>query len=183
MAYRKASGSPQELARGDTGWKRRSGTGQGGYAAETLVTGSTGLVGSALVERLVPRGYEIRALARKTSGLSHPETMGAKIVFGGITVYDTLPPAVKGIDLVFHCAAKVTPDCGNRNEYEKTTVRGTENVLTASTEAGVKRFLQVSSHAVYGEPCVKETSRPTRGQGYTWSGSGSRRGNSHPAAV
>lgn len=76
---------------------------------KTVVTGSTGLVGSALVERLMARGYDVRALARKTSDLSHLKTTEAEIVFADITDFDTLPPVVKGIDIVFHCAAKVSP--------------------------------------------------------------------------
>jgi nucleoside-diphosphate-sugar epimerase len=122
---------------------------------KTLVTGSTGLVGSALVERLLARGHEVRALARKTSDLSHLKTTGAEIVFGDITDHDTLPPIVKGIELVFHAAGKVTPGWGSWKEYEKTTVQGTENMLKASAAAGVKRFLQVSSHMVYGDACQK----------------------------
>jgi len=122
---------------------------------KTLVTGSTGLVGSALVERLIARGCEVRALARKTSDLSHLKTTGAEIVFGDITDYDTLPPVLKGIELVFHAAAKVTPGWGTWKEYEETTVQGTKNMLRASAEAGVKRFLQVSSHMVYGDACQK----------------------------
>ena len=122
---------------------------------KTLVTGSTGLVGSTLVERLMARGYEVRALARKTSDLSHLKTTGAEIVFGNITEFDTLPPVVKGIDTVFHCAAKVTPGWGSWKEYEETTVRGTENMLRASAEAGIKRLLQVSSFTVYGDACQK----------------------------
>jgi nucleoside-diphosphate-sugar epimerase len=122
---------------------------------KTLVTGSTGLVGSALVERLIARGCEVRALARKTSDLSHLKTTGAEIVFGDVTDFDTLPPVVKGIDIVFHCAAKVTPGWGTWKEYEETTVQGTKNMLKASAEAGVKRFLQVSSHMVYGDACQK----------------------------
>jgi nucleoside-diphosphate-sugar epimerase len=122
---------------------------------KTLVTGSTGCVGSALVERLLMKGYDVRALARKTSDLSHLKTTGAKIVFGDVTEYDTLSPAVKGMDLVFHCAAKVTPGWGTWPEYEANTVKGTENMLQASVEAGVKRFLQVSSVTVYGNACQK----------------------------
>jgi nucleoside-diphosphate-sugar epimerase len=122
---------------------------------KTLVTGSTGLVGSALVERLLARGYEVRALARRTSDLSHLNTTSAEIVFGDITDYESLPPIVRGIDIVFHAAAKVTPGWGNWKEFEKITVEGTQNMLRASAEAGVKRFLQISSHMVYGDACQK----------------------------
>ena len=126
-----------------------------GGSMKTLVTGSTGLVGSALVEILTSKGYQVRALARKTSDLSHLKTTGAEIVFGDVTDYATLPPSVKDIDIVFHCAAKVTPGWGTWKEYEETTVQGTKNMLKASAEAGVQRFLQVSSHMVYGDACQK----------------------------
>ncbi len=118
---------------------------------KTLVTGSTGLVGSAFVERLLAKGHEVRALARKTSDLSHLKTTQAEIVFGDITEYESLPPIVQGIENVFHTAAKVTPGWGTWDEFEKTTVQGTENMLRASAEAGVTRFLHVSSCAVYGD--------------------------------
>jgi len=122
---------------------------------KTLVTGSTGLVGSTLVERLIARGHEVRALARKTSDLSHLKTTKAEIVFGDITDYETLPPVVRGIEIVFHAAARVIPGWGAWEEYEKTTVEGTENMLRASAEAGVRRFLHISSFTVYGEACQK----------------------------
>jgi nucleoside-diphosphate-sugar epimerase len=103
---------------------------------KTLVTGSTGLVGSTLVECLIDHGYQVRALARKTSDLSHLKTTGAEIVFGDVTDYNTLPPIVQGIDIVFHAAAKVTPGWGAWKEFEEVTVRGTQNMLKASAEAG-----------------------------------------------
>jgi nucleoside-diphosphate-sugar epimerase len=128
---------------------------QEGFIMKTLVTGSTGLVGSALVEQLLARGHEVRAMARKTSDLSHLKTTKAEIVFGDVTDYGTLPPIVKGIDIVFHAAAKVTPGWGDWKEFEEVTVEGTRHMLKASAEAGVKRFLQVSSQLVYGDASQK----------------------------
>lgn len=113
------------------------------------------MVGTALVERLLTKGHEVRALARRTSDLSQLNTTGAEIVYGDITEYESLPPIVKGIDIVFHAAAKVTPGWGSWPEFEKITVEGTQNMLRASAEAGVRRFLQVSSHMVYGDACQK----------------------------
>ncbi len=95
----------------------------GASIMKTLVTGSTGLVGSALVERLLAEGYEVRALARNTSDLSHLKTTQAEVVFGDVTEYETLPPIVQGIEIVFHTAAKVTPGWGTWDEFEKITVQ------------------------------------------------------------
>jgi len=92
----------------------------------------------------------VRALVRKTSDTSQLETTSAELVYGDIEDYDSLPPAVEGVDIVFHAAGKVTPGWGKWEEFEKSTVRGTDNLLKAGAEAGVSRFLYVSSCTVYG---------------------------------
>ncbi|OGO07481.1 MAG: hypothetical protein A2Y61_04880, partial [Chloroflexi bacterium RBG_13_60_13] len=122
---------------------------------KALVTGGTGCVGSALVERLIERGYGVRALVRKTSDLSHLKTTGAELVFGDVQDYESLPPAVNGVDIVFHAAAKVTPGWGTWEEFQRTIVTGTQNLLEASVKARVPRFLQVSSYTVYEPSCRK----------------------------
>lgn len=76
---------------------------------KVLVTGATGLLGSHIVERLVAQGYQVRALARKTSDIGHLRSTGVEIVFGDIENRNSLPPALKGIKVVFHAAARVTP--------------------------------------------------------------------------
>ncbi len=124
---------------------------------KAAVTGSTGLVGSHLVECLLEQGHEVRALARKTSDLSHLKTTGAEIVIGDVKDYDSLKPLVQGIDIVFHTAAKVMPGWGKWEEFESCIVKGTENMLNASIEAGVSRFLYFSSEDVYGEGLFGET--------------------------
>ena len=123
---------------------------------KALVTGGTGCVGSALVERLLEKGFEVRALARKSSDLRHLKTTGAEIVFGDVTDYESLRAAANGVDVVFHAAAKVTPGWGTWEEFERTTVRGTENLLKAAVAGGCTRFLQVSSFTVYGDACMKD---------------------------
>ncbi len=122
---------------------------------KALVTGGTGCVGSALVERLIEKGYGVRALVRKTSDLSHLKTTGAELVFGDVQDYESLPPAVNGVDIVFHAAAKVTPGWGTWEEFQRTIVTGTQNLLEASVKARVPRFLQVSSYTVYEPSCRK----------------------------
>lgn len=126
---------------------------------KALVTGGTGCVGSALVERLIEKGYSVRALVRKTSDLSHLKTTGAELVFGDVQDKESLAPAVDGVDIVFHAAAKVTPGWGTWEEFERTTVKGTQNLLDAAAKAKVPRFLQVSSYTVYEASC-RESQTP-----------------------
>lgn len=124
---------------------------------KTAVTGSTGLLGSHIVERLLAQGHEVRALARRTSDISHLKTAGAEIIIGDIEDYDSLRPLVEGVELVFHAAAKVMPGWGSWQEFESCIVKGTENMLNASAEAKVARFLHVSSGDVYGGGATSET--------------------------
>jgi nucleoside-diphosphate-sugar epimerase len=120
---------------------------------KVLVTGATGLLGSHIVGCLVAHDYEVRALARKTSDTGHLSRTGAEIVFGDIEEPNSLPPVLKGIEVVFHTAARVMPGWGSWQQFEGTIVKGTENLLRASATAGVSRFLHVSSGDIYGEAC------------------------------
>lgn len=124
---------------------------------KALVTGGTGLLGSYLVERLLEQGHQVRALARPTSDISHLKTTGAEIVFGNVEDYDSLPPAVEGVDVVFHTAAKIMPGWGSWQEFEATNVKGTENILQTSAKAGVSRFIYISSGSIYGEAAQGNT--------------------------
>ena len=124
---------------------------------KTAVTGGTGLLGSHIVEALLAHGHEVRALARGTSDISHLKTTGADILIGDVDDCDSLRPLVDGVELVFHAAAKVMPGWGAWQEFESCIVKGTENMLNASAEAGVSRFLHVSSGDVYGEGGSGET--------------------------
>jgi len=124
---------------------------------KALVTGATGFLGSHIVERLLEKGHEVRALARKTSNLSHLKTTGAEIVFGDVEDCDSLCPAVDGVEVVFHAAARVMPGWGEWPDFECCIVRGTENMLRASAEDGVSRFVYISSSTVMGEESYGET--------------------------
>jgi len=118
---------------------------------KALVTGGTGFLGSHVVERLLEQGHEVRALARKTSDITHLKTTAAEIVFGTLEDYDSLRPAVDGMDVVIHAAARVLPGWGNWEDFDAVIVKGTENLLDASIDAGVKRFVYVSSGTVMGK--------------------------------
>jgi len=123
---------------------------------KALVTGATGCIGSHIVEALLAQGHEVRALARRTSNISHLKTTGAEIVFGDVEDYDSLRAAVDGVDVVFHAAARVMPGWGVWEDFENCIVKGTENMLRASAEAGVSRFVYVSSGTVLGEASYRD---------------------------
>ncbi len=115
---------------------------------KVLVTGATGLLGSHIVDRLMQAGHQVRALVRPTSDTSYLRERGAELARGDVTDFDSLRSGCQGVDCVFHAAAMVT-DWGPWSEFEAITIRGTENALRAAAEAGVPRFLHVSTDSVY----------------------------------
>ena len=76
--------------------------------------------------------------------------------------------AVEGCDTVYHCVAQV-PLAKDRELFHSVNVRGTENLLRAAREANVRKFIYISSSAVFGAPKsnpVNEETPPTPGEAY-----------------
>lgn len=140
-----------------------SGTGEA--AGPCLVTGATGFIGGHLVARLLAERREVRCLARASSDVSSLTTLGAPIVRGDLHDPGSLRGAVHGARAIVHCAALVS-DWASVAEIEAVNVTGTRNLLAAAAEAGVERFVQISSTDVYGHPgnaAVDEAALPAAG--------------------
>ncbi|HWE35545.1 MAG TPA: NAD-dependent epimerase/dehydratase family protein [Isosphaeraceae bacterium] len=117
----------------------------------SLVTGGTGLLGSHIAERLAARGGRVRALVRPGSDASFLEGLGAEVVRGDLTDPKACAEAVRGVDVVYHAAAKVG-DWGSWSEFRSGVIAATANLAGASAKAGVGRFLHISSTSAYGHP-------------------------------
>jgi nucleoside-diphosphate-sugar epimerase len=113
-----------------------------------LVTGAAGFIGSHVVERFVAAGHAVRGMVRTAAQESAVRNLGADPMRGDVTRPVTLRAAADGMDAVIHVAARVT-DWGDWPAFEAATVRGTVNTLRAARDAGVRRFVLVSSVAVY----------------------------------
>lgn len=130
-----------------------------------LVTGSTGFIGGAVTRRLLSRGRMVRAMARQPEKAEDLVRLGAEVVMGDLGDEDLLERAAQGCAIVIHCAAQVNP-VASRTKYEGPNVGGTENVLVASGKCAVKRFVYLSSIAVFGLPAAGEiTDDSARGPG------------------
>ncbi|HUU84907.1 MAG TPA: NAD-dependent epimerase/dehydratase family protein [Phycisphaerae bacterium] len=137
-----------------------------------LVTGGTGLLGSHIVEQLVRRGHRVRALVRAGADVRFLQSQGVELVEGDITNRASLDRTCRGVDRVFHSAARVG-DWGPWSEFVQITVGGTRNLVDAAAEAGVKRFLHISSISAYGHPdgegLVLDESAPLGQKLHRWS--------------
>jgi len=116
-----------------------------------LVTGATGLLGSHIAERLVAAGQKVRALVRPTSDTRFLDDLGVEKVIGDLTDPASLAAACRGIDVIYHAAARVG-DWGPWNDFKVHTMDATDNLARAAQKAGVRRFVHISSISAYGNP-------------------------------
>jgi uncharacterized protein YbjT (DUF2867 family) len=110
-----------------------------------LITGATGYIGRHLVARLVAQGERPRCLVREMNRAKRilPADK-VELVQGATTSPASLDAAVQGVDTIVH-AAFLTADRKQSagNEYEKTNVQGTANLIQAAKKAGVKRVIEI----------------------------------------
>ena len=111
-----------------------------------FVTGGSGFVGGALIQRLVRDGARVRALARSHASAAKVEELGAEAVRGDLSDTKSLREGAAGCDVTFHAAARLG-EWGPWEEFERLNVRGTRDVLEASRAAGVRRFVHVGTEA------------------------------------
>ncbi len=117
---------------------------------KALVTGATGFIGSHLVDVLVREGFDVTCLVRNASRPGYLEGLNVKLTQGDCTMEDSLSPAVKDADYVFHLAGLTK--ALSADDFQSVNVKGTENMVKAVLRDNprVKRFLYLSSLAAVG---------------------------------
>jgi L-gulonolactone oxidase len=111
------------------------------------VTGGSGGIGRALLEQLVGR-FEVKALFRgATAAADEWRGRGCTIVPGDLADGPALEELVRGAAYVFHCAA-LTAQAKYEDSYA-VNVEGTRRLAQAAARAGCRRFVHLSSIAVY----------------------------------
>ncbi len=114
-----------------------------------LITGGAGFLGINLVRHLHSRGNEIVSL--DIVDFDYPDMMDKiEIIKGDIRNKEVVKKAVAGCDMVVHTAAALP--LYKAEDIFSTDIDGTKKLINASHLAGVKRFIHISSTAVYGIP-------------------------------
>jgi nucleoside-diphosphate-sugar epimerase len=114
-----------------------------------LVTGVTGKVGHATARTLAAAGHEVRGLARDPARAKDALPDGVEPVRGDVTDPASLPPAVAGCELVFNAMGLPEQWLADAGEFERVNASGTENVVRAAREAGVRRVVHTSTIDVF----------------------------------
>jgi dihydroflavonol-4-reductase len=115
-----------------------------------LVTGGSGLVGNELITQLLAQGKAVRAIYNKTPLANFNSSLLQQFQCDILDVIG-LEEAMQGITQVYHCAAIVSFSSKDATALFKINVEGTANVVNAALDAGVKKFVHISSVAALGK--------------------------------
>jgi nucleoside-diphosphate-sugar epimerase len=115
-----------------------------------LLTGATGFVGRSLCNQLADPSYSLRAAVRQAGDLTTP---GLQVVpVGDICAHTDWGAALEGVRTVVHLAARAHRLNDTQEEpYFEVNARGTQQLARAAAQAGVRRFIYLSSIKVNGE--------------------------------
>lgn len=117
-----------------------------------LVTGGAGFIGSHLCEGLLARGYAVRVLDSLVYGQREWVPAPCEFIEGDIRDMDACTRSAAGMDAVLHCAAmsRSGPSQAQIEVCTGANITGTQNMLLAARDAGVKRFIYSGSSTYYG---------------------------------
>jgi len=129
-----------------------------------LITGATGFVGSHVADQLAARrDVELRLMVRRSSKLDYLEGVNYDRVEGDMRDPESLEAAVKGVEAVVHVAGATS--ALNEAAYQEVNALGTAMLAEASRQAGVQRFVYVSSQAAQGPIDASLPPRPLSAYG------------------
>jgi nucleoside-diphosphate-sugar epimerase len=121
--------------------------------AKILVTGGAGFIGSNLVDALIEKGHEVLVLDNLSTGKKENINPKAKFFEVDLREFEKIQPLFDGVDFVFHEAAlpRIPLSVEKPQETNEANIVGTLNVLVASRDAKVKKFIYASSSSILGE--------------------------------
>lgn len=121
--------------------------------ARAVVVGGAGFIGGHLVEALIKEGWDVDVIDNLVSGKREHVPDPARLHVVDIRNYDDLFPIINGADHVFHLAAlpRVQFSIDEPLETHSVNATGMLNVLFASKNGGVKRFVYSASSSAYGD--------------------------------
>ena len=121
-----------------------------------LVTGAAGHIGNVLVRELTNKEQKVRGLVLPGENLRSLEDLDLEIFEGNILDKPAMLRAMRGVDTVYHLASLVGITNDKIDLMRQVNIEGTQNVLEAAKESGVRKFIYTSS--------IHALERPDHGQ-------------------
>ncbi len=113
-----------------------------------LVTGGSGFLGINIIRYLLKKGEQVTSL--DISSFDYPEKNKITVIQGDVRSKKDVTKAMQGVDVVVHCAAALP--LYKEVDIYSTDIKGSKNVIEEAFRQKVKRFIHISSTAVYGIP-------------------------------
>lgn len=113
-----------------------------------FITGGAGFLGINLARHILAKGHDVAIY--DIEEFNYPEKNKVEAIVGDIRDFTKLKESMRGVDVVIHTAAALP--LYSPEDIRSTDIDGTRNTLEAALSNGVKRFIHVSSTAVYGIP-------------------------------
>ena len=143
-----------------------------------LITGSTGLVGSHLLYKLISNGEKVRALYRSERKLENVKNVFSCYTDNYMSLYESiewvqadildipaLSEAFKGISYVYHCAAFVSFEPDKYQQLRRSNIEGTANIVNLCISNEIKKLSSTQSTSSQKVPNLKHLLATTTSQG------------------
>ena len=117
---------------------------------KTLVTGSTGFLGSSVLRELINDGREVKALIRKGTSKKNITGLDVEIAYGDLRDMESIRSALNGCDILYHVAAYYSLWDRNKQLSHEINVKGTRNILRAAKEKDLKKIVYTSTVGCIG---------------------------------
>ena len=108
-----------------------------------LMTGGTGFIGNVLIRHLTNHGHPVKMLLRPSKETPNlPKSLPLEVTVTSLTDAKGLRAAMKDVDVVYHLAS--AESLGREADLSEVDIRGTQAVVSAAVQSGIKRFFYVS---------------------------------------
>ena len=117
---------------------------------KTLLTGSTGFLGSAVLRELLSDGRDVKVLVRKGTNTANIDGLDVEIAYGDLRDLESLRSALNGCNILYHIAAYYSLWNRERKIIYEINVNGTRKILQAAQEKGLEKIVYTSTVGCIG---------------------------------
>ena len=117
---------------------------------KTLITGSTGFLGSAILRKLLDDGREVKILIREKSDTTNINGVDVEIAYGDLRDSDSLQSALNGCNVLYHTAAYYSLWDQDKRIIYDINVEGTRKILQAAQSKNIEKVVYTSTVGCVG---------------------------------